>query len=194
MYHSVLQGTQRSHSLSRTVAVSDARDSSYLANSTRRRGCPSRSLESSWRPFSCEFRRSHDCVRFLARQVGRAHQQNVSASFQPRSNGGRRVRRGHSPSSYSMEQSLSLAHCHRRQLQVKRSNSHEGRSRRTHGSAALWVGADVTWVLQHLETWCNPSDEGSRRVPGSGRARFLRSSSTQPLAPQHVSGALGVCV
>ena len=48
----------------------------------RHRGCPSRSLESSWRPFSCEFRRK-DRVRFLARQAGRAHQQNVCASFQP---------------------------------------------------------------------------------------------------------------
>ena len=42
-----------------------------------------------------------------------------------------------------------------------------------------------------METWRNPSDERSRRVPGSGRARFMRSS-TQPLAPQHVSGALSV--
>ena len=28
-----------------------------------------------------------------------------------------------------------------------------------------------------METWRNPSDEGSRRVPGSGRARFMRSST-----------------
>ena len=55
-------------------------------------------------------------------------------------------------------------------------------------AAALCVGADVTWVLRHLATWRN---EGCRRVPGSGRARLMRSS-TQPLAPQNFSGALGV--
>ena len=43
------------------------------------------------------------------------------------------------------------------------------------------------------ETWRNPSDGGSRRVPGFDRARFMRSSA-QPLAPQHVSGALAVQV
>ena len=31
-------------------------------------------------------------------------------------------------------------------------------------AAALCVGADVSWVLRHLETWRNPSDEGSRRA------------------------------
>ena len=36
-------------------------------------------------------------------------------------------------------------------------------------------------------------DEGSRRVLGFGRARFMRSY-TQPLAPQHVSLVLGVQV
>ena len=44
-----------------------------------------------------------------------------------------------------------------------------------------------------LETWRNPADEGSRRVPGFGRARLMRSSA-QPLAPQHLSGALAVQV
>ena len=60
-------------------------------------------------------------------------------------------------------------------------------------AAALCIGADVSWVLRHLETWRNPSDEGSRRVPGFGRVRFMRSSA-QPLAPQYVSGVLGVQV
>ena len=27
-------------------------------------------------------------------------------------------------------------------------------------AAALCIGADVSWVLRHLETWRNPSDEG----------------------------------
>ena len=44
-----------------------------------------------------------------------------------------------------------------------------------------------------MKTWRNPSHEGSRQAPGFGRARFMRSS-TQPLAPQHVSGVLGVQV
>ena len=39
-------------------------------------------------------------------------------------------------------------------------------------AAALCIGADVSWVLRHLETWRNPSDEGSRPVPGFGRERF----------------------
>ena len=60
-------------------------------------------------------------------------------------------------------------------------------------AAALCVGADVSWVHRHLENWRNPADEGSRRVLGSGRARLMRSSA-QPLAPQHVSGNLGVQV
>ena len=30
---------------------------------------------------------------------------------------------------------------------------------------ALCIGADVPWILRHLETWRNPSDEGSRRAP-----------------------------
>ena len=60
-------------------------------------------------------------------------------------------------------------------------------------AAALCIGADVSWVLRHLETWRNPSDEGSRRVPRFGRVRLVRSSA-QPLAPRHVSGVLGVQV
>ena len=48
-------------------------------------------------------------------------------------------------------------------------------------------------VLRHLETWRNPSDERSRRVLWSGRARLMRSSA-KPLAPRHVSGTLGVQV
>ena len=55
---------------------------------------------------------------------------------------------------------------------------------------ALCIGADVSWVLRHLETWRNPSDKGSRRVPGFGRVRFVWSCA-RPLAPQHVSGVLG---
>ena len=51
-------------------------------------------------------------------------------------------------------------------------------------AAALCIGGNVSWV---------PSDEGSRRVPGFGRVRFMRSSA-QPLARQHVSGVLGVQV
>ena len=35
-------------------------------------------------------------------------------------------------------------------------------------AAALCIGADVSWVLRHLEIWRNPSDEGSRRVPRFG--------------------------
>ena len=60
-------------------------------------------------------------------------------------------------------------------------------------AAALCIGADVSWIFRHLETWRNPSDEGSRRLPGFGRARFVQSS-LQPLAPQHFSGALAVQV
>ena len=59
--------------------------------------------------------------------------------------------------------------------------------------AALCIAADGSWVLRHLETWRNPSDGGSRRAPGVGRARFMRSSA-QPRAAQQVSGALGVQV
>ena len=40
-------------------------------------------------------------------------------------------------------------------------------------AAALCIGADVSWILRHLETWRHPSDEGSRRVPGFGRAGAL---------------------
>ena len=60
-------------------------------------------------------------------------------------------------------------------------------------ASALCIGADVSWILRHVETWRNPSDEGSRRVPGFGRAWFMRSFA-QALAPQHVSGALAVQV
>ena len=44
---------------------------------------------------------------------------------------------------------------------------HRGRSRSydplclCRRAAALCIGADVSWVLRHLETWRNPSDEGS---------------------------------
>ena len=51
-------------------------------------------------------------------------------------------------------------------------------------AAALCIGAVVSCVLRHLETWRNPSDDGSRRVSGFGRAR----------SPLHGSGALGVQV
>ena len=60
-------------------------------------------------------------------------------------------------------------------------------------AAAFCIGADVSWVFRHYETWRNPSNEGSCRVPGFGRVRFMRSFA-QPLAPQHVSGVLGVHV
>ena len=53
-------------------------------------------------------------------------------------------------------------------------------------AAALCIGADVSWVLRHLETWHNPSDEGSRRVPGSGPQCFRLVSALSQQIPQNL--------
>ena len=51
-------------------------------------------------------------------------------------------------------------------------------------AAALCVGADVSWVLRHLETWRNPSDED---IPGALEFKFVSTLNWQiPQKPAQI--------